>query len=187
LGLLETGLRGLSQQRNPNSGCGKAFGIGCLSIVGFFVVVTVIANLSVNHNLSGSHASAPVRHAHRMTDAGTIDWCSRANDMENESVKELNSGLYSSTYADSVKGLADNDQCSDDDEELVNHAYLLSMKGLSEHYLSHGDATTDLNQANTLLEECSTRPSFYGTHTGAQCETQMENNIRSKDDWEINQ
>jgi hypothetical protein len=75
--------------------------------------------------------------------------------------------------------------CGNDDDNLLNKAYLMSFKALSEHYLSSGDSATDLNQANALLVECQTHPGFYGTHTGAQCETQENNNIRTQTNWEM--
>jgi hypothetical protein len=92
---------------------------------------------------------------------------------------------HAGAYADAVKGLAVNEQCDDDDQQVINKGYLLSMKAFAEHYLPNGDAGTDFNQANSLLVECQTRPGIYGTHTGAECETQEKNNISQETNWEL--
>jgi hypothetical protein len=113
------------------------------------------------------------------------NWCGRASDQESLSVKEYDSDLYRSAYDDALKGLADNERCNDDTASLVNRAYLTSIKALSEHFLSEGDSRTDLNEANMLLEQCVTHRGLYGTGIAAQCETQQENNIRAKTNWEM--
>ncbi len=115
----------------------------------------------------------------------TADDCALALASENASVAALNRDDYQTAYHYAQKGLAQNLGCSDDNDRLVNHAYLLSMRGLAEHHLSVGDSRTDLNQANALLVQCETAPGLYGTHTGAQCETQEQNNIQTTTGWEM--
>jgi Tfp pilus assembly protein PilV len=111
--------------------------------------------------------------------------CDYAGSRVSQGWADFKAGAYQSAFDNAVKGLAVNDRCDDDDAHLVNQGFLLSVKGMSEHYLSSGDARTDLNQAETVLEECQTNPRLYGTHTGATCETQQENDISATTDWDV--
>jgi hypothetical protein len=84
-----------------------------------------------------------------------------------------------------IAGLAANERCSDDTNQLINKGYMLSFKAMSEHAIGAGDWRTDFNQANQLLVECQTKPGLYGTKVAAQCETQEGYNIRASTQWEM--
>jgi hypothetical protein len=116
-------------------------------------------------------------------EAAHHDYCGDA--MNDEHIASSSSSSHQTAYDASVKGLAANDQCTDEDSHLGDEGYLLSMKALAEHYFSGGDARTDFNQANALLVECQTRPRLYGTRVGASCETQEQNNIQAQTNWEM--
>jgi hypothetical protein len=88
-------------------------------------------------------------------------------------------------YQISVAGLAANERCSNDINQLINKGYLLSFKAMSEHAIGVGDWRTDFNQANQLLVTCQTTPGLYGTKVAAQCETQEGYNIRASTQWEM--
>lgn len=111
--------------------------------------------------------------------------CSYANGRISQGWTDFNGGAYQSAFDDAVKGLAVNERCDNDDTHQVHEGFLLSVKGMSEHYLSSGDSRTDLHQAETVLEECQTNPHFYATHTGAVCETQQENDIKATTNWDV--
>lgn len=113
------------------------------------------------------------------------DPCGYANGRINQGWSDYNSASYQAAFDDAAKGLTVNERCDDSDEKTLNEGFLLSVKGFSEHYLSSGDARTDLHQAETLLEECQTNPHYYGTHTGAICETQQENDIKTTTNWDV--
>lgn len=113
------------------------------------------------------------------------DPCNYANGRVTQGWADFNGSAYQAAFDDAVKGITANEHCDDEDMHQVNEGFLLSVKGMSEHYLSSGDSRTDLNQAETVLEECQTNPHFYGTHTGAVCETQQENDIKATTNWEV--
>ena len=113
------------------------------------------------------------------------DPCTYANGRIKQGWSDFDGAAYQSAFDDAVKGLAANERCDQSDEQTLNEGFLLSVKGLSEHYLSSGDSRTDLHQAETQLEECQTNPHYYGTHTGAVCETQQENDIKSTTNWDV--
>lgn len=119
--------------------------------------------------------------------AAAVNYCDRADTYERQAVADDTAGERRSAYNNAVSGLKANDQCTDESEHLVNEGYLLSLKGLAEHYLSEGDSRTDLNQANMLLVQCQTKPGLYGTSEGAGCETQEQNNIHAQTTWDIYQ
>jgi hypothetical protein len=113
------------------------------------------------------------------------DPCSYANGRIEQGWADFKGGSYQAAFDNAVKGLSVDERCDNNDAHQVNEGFLLSIKGMSEHYLSSGDSRTDLHQAETILEECQTNPSFYGTHAGAECETQQENDIKAADDWDV--
>jgi hypothetical protein len=90
-------------------------------------------------------------------------------------------------YDAAVSGLHYTDLCDVPIVKMVDGGYLLSTKALTEHDLGSGDWRTDYNQANALLVECQTTPGIYGTHGGAQCETQEHNNIAWETHWDMEQ
>ncbi len=92
---------------------------------------------------------------------------------------------YQKTFDLSGSGLHYAELCDDDNMKILLKGYLLSFKANSEHHLSSGDSATDMDQATTLLAECQTLPGLYGTHAGAQCESQEEDDIRIKTNWEM--
>ena len=92
---------------------------------------------------------------------------------------------YQSTYDLSVSGLHYAELCDDDNTKVLLKGYLLSFKANAEHHLSSGDSATDMDQATTLLAECQTLPGVYGTHAGAQCESQEDDDIRMKEQWDM--
>jgi hypothetical protein len=174
----------------------KRFFGNILKIIGglvaaFVTLCVVFAIIGANSHPSTPTASAQSSAStqHRQASqpahiAATHDYCNEALTHENESSKQLHLSSRAA-YNAAVAGLADNENCADDKWHLVNEGYLLSMKGLSEHFLKDGDSQTDLNQANALLVQCQTTPGLYGTHTGAACETQEMNNIKATTNWDM--
>lgn len=100
-------------------------------------------------------------------------------------MSDINSDAYQSAYKNANSGLTYAENCDDETDQLVDKAYLLTIRGFAEHDLTVGDSRTDLNQANTLLVECQTKPGLYGTKQGAECETQEQNNIRAQTNWDL--
>lgn len=111
------------------------------------------------------------------------DFCDEA--LNQEKVAASHGVSHSAAYHAAVRGLELNERCDNETAQLVNKGYLLTMKAFAEHYLSEGDARTDFNQANQLLEECVTKPGLYGTQTGASCETQIHYNIEAQSNWDM--
>ncbi len=61
-------------------------------------------------------------------------------------------------------------------------AYLISWRAILDHH--YGKVwLTNMNLANQLLRKCVV--AFYGSEKGAQCETDLEANIRRKISWEL--
>lgn len=157
---------------------------GCLAVIGGAVVVFFIFALMVGGNLASS--MNPASHERTSASGSSSDAaCSTADTRERQAADYLDNHQYQRTYDTVVSGLHYVSLCSSDDDNLVNKGYLLSFKAYAEHYLSSGDSKTDMNEANQLLVECQTHPGFYGTHIGAQCETQENNNIRTTTNWEM--
>lgn len=113
--------------------------------------------------------------------------CDTADSLESESVGDINGGRMQAAYDAAVSGLHYNELCDNSVSQTVNGGYLLSFKARTEHDLGSGDWRTDYNQANALLVQCQTTPGLYGTHAGAQCETQEHNNISWETHWDIEQ
>jgi len=90
-------------------------------------------------------------------------------------------------YDAAVSGLHYVGRCDDDDVNVESKGFLMLTKAVTERKLSSGDSMTDMNEAITLLEECQTRPGFYGTHVGAECESVQESAIRLKTQWEMDE
>lgn len=112
--------------------------------------------------------------------------CALMKNAEDQAAEFYNTNRYEKAYNAAVSGLSNVDDCSARAENVfVNQGYLLSSKGLAEHHLKINDWKTDLNQANALLAKCQSTPSLYGTHRGAQCETQEQNNISNMTEWDI--
>lgn len=59
-------------------------------------------------------------------------------------------------------------------------AYLMSWKSALDYY-GNRSWQTDMNLANQLMQKCVV--AFYGTKRGAECETDLELNIRRKMRW----
>jgi hypothetical protein len=113
------------------------------------------------------------------------DYCSEANSYEGKAFDYFNNGRhYRAAYNAAVSGLAASEQCNDSMRNMHN-GFLLSVKGMAEHYLPDGDSQTDLNQANALLVKCQTTPGLYGTHDAAFCETQEQANISWQVEWRM--
>lgn len=133
--------------------------------------------------------AAETRHSGRRPEIANLPEnkspCDYASTRVTQGWEDFKGSAYRSAFDNAEKGLAANDRCDDDDQKQLNEGFLLSIKGMSEHYLSSGDSRTDLNQAETVLEQCQTNPRFYGTHTGAECETQQENDISATTNWEV--
>jgi hypothetical protein len=111
------------------------------------------------------------------------DYCKDA--VAQEHIAAAKSSSPRVAYKAAVAGLAANEKCGDENDNLINKAYLLSMKAYAEHSLGDDGWHTDFNQANALLVQCQTKPGLYGTRTGAECETQEKNNISSETNWDI--
>jgi hypothetical protein len=111
--------------------------------------------------------------------------CETASDIERQTADLTNGSDYQAIYDSAVSGLHYTDLCDNENARIVDRGFLLSFKAEAEHYLSSGDSRTDMNQATTLLAQCQTLPGIYGTHLGAVCESQEENNIRRKMNWDM--
>jgi Tfp pilus assembly major pilin PilA len=113
--------------------------------------------------------------------------CDTAFDIERTAADAIRANEYQKTYDLTISGLHYAGECDDNNSQVVLNGYLLSFKALAEHNLSSGDSATDMNQAETLLAECQSLPGIYGTHEGAQCESQEEADISTKQYWEMQQ
>ena len=160
---------------------------GCLAVIGGIVVVLFIIGACAaglkspsNSSSSDSTSNTPSQSAQTNND------CQSAIDHSNQAMKDSDAGDYNGGYKNANTAVNLADSCPEP-EMYEAKGFALSARAFNEHHLSVGDAATDLNQANQLLEECTTAPSFYGTHTGANCETQMHNNISTSTNWEMNQ
>jgi hypothetical protein len=133
-----------------------------------------------------ARATAPARDVAQVVPT-SHDYCAEANAFEANAFDLYNINKnYRASYNAAVKGLAASEQCSRSNAFRDMHdGFLLSVKGMAEHHLPNGDSQTDLNQANVLLMKCQTAPGFYGTHNGAFCETQMQNNISWQVRWQM--
>jgi len=162
---------------------------GCLSVIGGIVVALFIIAAcasgfnSTSNSTRDSYSSA--FHASRNNGSANDD-CDNAVQHSNQAFTDFNAGDYSGGYknADTAVRLADS--CSGTDTPSVK-GFALSARAFNEHHLSYGDSTTDLNQAEQLLADCQTQPGYYGTHRGALCETQEENDISTKQNWDMAQ
>ncbi|GAC1401627.1 MAG: hypothetical protein NVSMB64_00040 [Candidatus Velthaea sp.] len=116
----------------------------------------------------------------------TIDHaCDTANELELKAAGYENADNMQATYDTSVSGLHSAELCDNTTEALLEKGYLLSFKAYAEHGLGNSEWRTDYNQANALLVQCQTTPGLYGTHAGAQCETQETNNIKQTTNWDV--
>lgn len=171
---------------------------GCLWSLGTFVGLLILGGIlgsMSSHNGSSSARPAstvasPSRHPSRPaaaapTEAPPVDHCSAATGWERKGMAAVDNGQWSTAYRYAESGLHESEDCSNDDAQVINKGYLLSVKAFAEHHLSYGDSTTDINQATTLLAECQSLPGIYGTHIGAACETQEENDIKAKTQWDM--
>jgi hypothetical protein len=160
---------------------------GCLAVIGGAAVLLFLVVMCSAVNMA-SHVGTSTASQERMgVSGGTDTSCATADKRENQAADALNNNQYQKAYDTSISGLHYVSLCGNDDDNLVNKAYLMSFKALAEHHLSSGDSRTDLNEANALLVECQTHPGFYGTHVGAQCETQENTNIHAQTNWEMEQ
>jgi hypothetical protein len=131
------------------------------------------------------------RDEQRKNAADAAKYAAEHHDYCNDAVKqEKIAAAKSSTspraaYNAAVAGLAANEKCDNENANLINKGYLLSMKAYAEHGLGNNEWHTDFNQANALLVQCQTTPGLYGTRTGAECETQEKNNISAETNWDI--
>ena len=160
---------------------------GCLSVIGGTVVVLVLFVMCSAAMVSNSGSHERKIAASSYSAPRSDSNCQTASSRERQAAAYINNDQYQKTYDTAMSGLHYVSLCDDEDDNLLNKAYLMSFKALAEHHLSSGDSKTDLNEANMLLEECVTHPGFYGTHVGAQCETQQKNNISTETSWEMEQ
>ena len=170
------------------------WGVACLFFGLVAISVTHAESVTAPTASPKSAAKIPsIRRNHRNARKSTVELaeiknpCIYANGRINQGWTDYNASAYKAAYADAVKGLAVNKNCESDRIATFNKGFLLSVKGVAEHYLPQGDARTDLNQAEMLLEQCQTTPGIYGTHLGAECETQEENDIKATTNWEMEQ
>jgi hypothetical protein len=110
--------------------------------------------------------------------------CENAVSHSNQALKDLNAGDYSGGYKNASTAVRLSESCDNTDMPSVK-GFALSFKAFNEHHLSVGDSETDMNQAEQLLSDCQSQPGYYGTHAGALCDTQEENDIQTKTDWEM--
>jgi hypothetical protein len=161
---------------------------GCLATIGGIAVVLVALAMCTAANMGSNFSSALNSASHERTGVSvpaSDSACTTADQRERQAADYINNDEYQKTYDTAISGLHYVTLCGNDDDNLLNKGYLLSFKALAEHHLSSGDSATDLNEANAVLVECQTHPGFYGTHVGAQCETQENNNIRIQTNWEM--
>ena len=172
--------------------------IGCLIAIGIVVGLPILigiivaavsglgnsASRTLENEASQLNSGSQTSHRSSSTVAAGNP-CDLADQRENQASTYWGDREYQKTYDAVISGLHYVELCGNDDDDLLNKAYLMSFKGYAEHSLGSGDWRTDLNEANTLLVECQTHPGFYGTHTGAQCETQENNNITATTNWDV--
>ncbi len=118
------------------------------------------------------------------TSAPTSGDCESSIEHTNQAFKDFEAGDYSGGYKNANSAVHLADACSDADMPSAK-GFALSARAFNEHHLSVGDSTTDMNQATQLLADCQTQPAYYGTHQGALCETQEENDISTKMNWDM--
>lgn len=122
----------------------------------------------------------------RETRQNAIDHaCETANNLERKAADYANADSMQATYDTAVSGLHFTELCDNTTDALIDKGYLLSFKAYAEHGLGNSEWRTDYNQANALLVQCQTTPGLYGTHEGAQCETQETNNIKQTTNWDV--
>lgn len=156
-------------------------------VVGGIVLVGIWIGSSMQEAAKPDIPRLRVSHSGRDASHVISDPCATADEREREASDYIGKEEYQKTYDTAVSGLHYVDQCDNDTDNLLNKAYLLSFKAMAEHHLSSGDSRTDMNQANALLVECQTTPGFYGTHVGAQCETQEDYNIKAVTNWDMSE
>jgi hypothetical protein len=104
------------------------------------------------------------------------DGCAQALALEKTAAAD--SAAPKARYDAAVAGLAANQRCHDARMQLVNEAYLLSMRAPAAHDLNVGDWRRDLTRANMLLMQCTNWPGLKGTKAGADCAQQRSfNNV----------
>jgi hypothetical protein len=160
---------------------------GCLAWIGGAVVVLFIIGACA----TGMKPSTGLDSALKSSTANTSDEgastnseCNSAISHSNQAFKDFQTGDYSGGYKNATTAVHLADSCSDTDMPSVK-GFALSAKAFNEHHLSAGDSVTDINQATQLLADCQTQPGYYGTHLGALCETQEENDISTKTNWDM--
>ena len=161
---------------------------GCLALIGGAVVLVIgiafcSAVVNVTKSSTANHRSSFAGASARTT--SSADSCDVATSREQAAVHAVNNGQFQKAFDLAASGLHYNDSCDDSNDQLVNKGYLMTMRAISERHLRSGDWKTDLNEANAALVSCQTTPGLYGTHVGAQCETQEKNNIEDETNWEM--
>lgn len=160
----------------------KAF----LGILVAVILFAACSNALQNTDSSGSMVSSDSH----PTDGASNDAAQSMGDCENavahsnQALNDLNAGDYSGGYKNANTAVRLSESCDSTDMPSVK-GFALSFKAFNEHHLSEGDSETDMNQAEQLLSDCQSQPGYYGTHAGALCDTQEENDIQTKTDWEM--
>lgn len=108
------------------------------------------------------------------TSLAAPDGCAQA--LAFERAAAVDSAAAKTRYDAAVAGLSANQGCRDPQMQLVNEAYLLSMRAPAEHDLGVGDWRRDLTRANMLLMQCTNWPGLKGTKAGANCAQQRSYN-----------
>ena len=162
---------------------------GCLAWIGGIVVVLFIIGACATQMKPGTSfnsVSPPSTSGDNGGGGGseTNTDCNSAVEHSNQAFSDFSAGDYSGGYknADTAVRLADS--CSETDTPSIK-GFALSARAFNEHHPSIGDSVTDINQATQLLSDCQTQPGYYGTHQGALCETQEENDISTKTNWDM--
>lgn len=162
----------------------------CLSVIGGIVVVIFIIGAcasGLNSTSSPSHNSYTSTSSDSSSRASSgNDDCKSAVQHSNQAFSDFNAGDYSGGYKNAETAVQLSESCSENDLPSVK-GFALSAKAFNEKHLSQGDSATDINQAIQLLSDCQSRPGYYGTHEGALCDTQEENDIKTKDNWDMAQ
>lgn len=136
--------------------------------------VAIIGALMVVGTSSCAHHAQPVQTA--------VEACGLARFDLDQAIDKANVSHYRDAYADSLRGLEATKSCKDRTAGLVDEGFLLSMKAMTEHFVTHEDYSRDLDRAQALLERCRKMESKVGLAMSARCEAQEQQNdvIRSQ-------
>lgn len=127
-------------------------------------------------------------HPHRQPYAPPLsDACGIARLRLIQSSDFSNAYRYRDAYDAAVRGLKANAACGDRNAEVVNKAFLLSTKAISEHFVSRDDSSIDLSRAIRLLERCQQMRSKLGPDVSERCKAQEQGDIVTQGRFQTHQ